>query len=63
MDLTTNKPKGYGYIEFIDRDSLISAVRMDGESLQKRSIRINVAERERKVYILTYVKSLYFINI
>ena len=45
MDLNTNKPKGYGYIEFLDRDSLIAAVQMDGESLQKRSVRINVAER------------------
>lgn len=47
MDIATNRPKGYGYVEFLDRDSLIGAVQMDGESLQKRSVRINVAERKK----------------
>ena len=49
MDIATNRPKGYGYVEFLDRDSLIGAVQMDGESLQKRSVRINVAERKDHV--------------
>ena len=57
MDLATNKPKGYGYVEFIDRDSLIAAVQMDGESLQKRSVRINVAERRAiPVSFLTFFR-------
>ena len=53
MDLATNRPKGYGYVEFLDRDSLIGAVQMDGESLQKRSVRINVAERKNLASLIT----------
>lgn len=45
MDIQTNRPKGYGYVEFIDRESLVEAIKMNGESLHKRNVRINVAER------------------
>ncbi|KAJ3330708.1 hypothetical protein HDU91_003514, partial [Kappamyces sp. JEL0680] len=44
-DPDTGKPKGFGYVEFMDRESLVSAIGMSGESLHKRSIRINYAER------------------
>ena len=47
MDLKTNTPKGFGYVEFLDRDSLIGALKMNGESLQKRTVRINYAERKK----------------
>ncbi|KAJ3277052.1 hypothetical protein HDV01_000104 [Terramyces sp. JEL0728] len=44
MDMATNKPKGFGYVEFDDRDSLVAAIAMDGESLMNRAVRLNVAE-------------------
>lgn len=44
MDMETQRPKGYGYVEFNDRASLLSALQMNGEQLHKRNIRINVAE-------------------
>lgn len=44
MDIATNKPKGFGYVEFDDRDSLVAAIAMDGESLMNRAVRLNVAE-------------------
>jgi translation initiation factor 4B len=49
MDLDTQRPKGYGYVEFLDRESLLSALSMDGESLQKRNIKINIAEGRIKL--------------
>jgi translation initiation factor 4B len=44
FDMATNKPKGFGYVEFHDRDSLAAAIAMDGESLLNRKVRLNVAE-------------------
>ncbi|KAI9595729.1 hypothetical protein BDF19DRAFT_439889 [Syncephalis fuscata] len=39
-----DKPKGFGYVEFADRDSLASAVERDGQPINGRNIRVNVAE-------------------
>jgi translation initiation factor 4B len=44
MDMQTQRPKGYGYVEFEDRQGLVNALKMNGESLQNRQVRINVAE-------------------
>lgn len=52
MDTDTQRPKGYGYVDFLDRESLLSALSMNGESLQKRLIRINVAEGRIDLLIL-----------
>ena len=38
------KPKGFAYAEFEDRESLVNALKMNGESLMNRSVRINVAD-------------------
>ncbi|KAJ3195727.1 hypothetical protein HK101_011239 [Irineochytrium annulatum] len=43
-DHDTDQPKGYGYCEFDDVDSLRAAVAMNGESVQGRNIRIDVSE-------------------
>jgi RNA recognition motif-containing protein len=44
VDLDTQRPKGYGYVEFLDRESLVNALAMNGESLQKRAVRVSVSE-------------------
>lgn len=38
------KPKGYGYVEFKDVESLKQALSLDGQIFFERSIRIDVAE-------------------
>ncbi|KAI9488317.1 hypothetical protein BDB00DRAFT_791961 [Zychaea mexicana] len=38
------RSKGFGYVEFEDLDSLKGALELTGESLQGRTIRVNVAE-------------------
>jgi len=40
----TNKPKGFGYVQFKDLDSLKTAVAQNGEALLDRPLRIDVAE-------------------
>ena len=47
MDFQTMKPKGFAYAEFEDRDSLVQALKMNGESLLNRSVRINVADQPK----------------
>ncbi|KAI8815185.1 hypothetical protein BJ742DRAFT_782672 [Cladochytrium replicatum] len=39
-----DRPKGFGYVEFSDAESLEAALRMANESLAGRSVRIDVAE-------------------
>ena len=41
----TKKPRGFGYVEFEDVESLAEAVKMDGFSVLKRPIRITVNEQ------------------
>ncbi|CAG8677508.1 5976_t:CDS:2, partial [Acaulospora morrowiae] len=44
-----DKPKGFGYVEFEDLESLTKALEMSGESLGNRPIRVSVAEpRDRE---------------
>lgn len=38
--------KGFGYVQFADRQSLIKALEMNEESLQKRNIRIDIADNQ-----------------
>ncbi|EFP90972.2 uncharacterized protein PGTG_17244 [Puccinia graminis f. sp. tritici CRL 75-36-700-3] len=43
-DGATGKPKGYGYVEFDDRDALVAATDKSGRELGGRPVRISVAE-------------------
>ncbi|ORE04960.1 RNA-binding domain-containing protein [Rhizopus microsporus var. microsporus] len=47
-DRQTERPKGFGYVEFEDLDSLKKALEFSGESIHGRSIRISVAEPPRE---------------
>ncbi|WVF65950.1 hypothetical protein IAT40_000688 [Kwoniella sp. CBS 6097] len=40
----TGKPKGFGYVEFPSKDNLKAALDRSGQSIQGRTIRVNVAE-------------------
>ncbi|KAI8988271.1 hypothetical protein BDF20DRAFT_854780 [Mycotypha africana] len=42
------RPKGFGYVEFEDLDSLKSALELSGENVQGRNIRVMVAEPPRE---------------
>jgi len=44
----SGKPKGYGYVEFEDLESLKAAVGLDGQSLFDRQLKIDVAEAKPK---------------
>ncbi|CAO3591718.1 unnamed protein product [Absidia cylindrospora] len=43
-DRDSDRHKGYGYIEFEDLESLKAALELNGESLQNRAVRVNIAE-------------------
>ena len=49
QDPQTHQPKGFGYVEFEDAQSLEQAIKMDGESVLNRRIRINVAEGSNEI--------------
>lgn len=46
-DRETDRSKGFGYIEFEDLESLKRALELNGENVQGRSIRVNIAEPPR----------------
>ncbi|GAA5808440.1 hypothetical protein MFLAVUS_001831 [Mucor flavus] len=46
-DRETDRSKGFGYIEFDDLESLKRALELNGENVQGRSIRVNIAEPPR----------------
>lgn len=43
-DRELQRPKGFGYVEFVTLDALKQALTLDGESFQGRVIRIKVAD-------------------
>ncbi|KAJ9066178.1 Eukaryotic translation initiation factor 4B [Entomophthora muscae] len=45
MNHDSQRPKGYCYVEFKDRDSLIKGLDCHGKDLRGRSLRINLAEQ------------------
>ncbi|CAM0140514.1 unnamed protein product [Umbelopsis sp. WA50703] len=48
-DRETDRPKGYGYIEFEDQESLKSALTLSGEPLANRPIRVNIADPRKNL--------------
>jgi translation initiation factor 4B len=43
-DRIDNRPKGFGYVEFADLDSLKKALSLGDGQLAGRSVRVSVAE-------------------
>lgn len=46
-----NRPKGFAYVEFYEKEQLVEALKLDGDSLDGRHVKLDVAldrERERK---------------
>lgn len=43
-DRETKRPKGFGYAEFADVDSLKKALELDGMSFRGRSVKVKIAE-------------------
>ncbi|KAG1699563.1 hypothetical protein DVH05_012974 [Phytophthora capsici] len=46
-----NRPKGFAYVEFAEKEQLVQALQLDGQKLDGRHIKLDVAqdrERERK---------------
>jgi RNA recognition motif-containing protein len=44
-----DRPKGFAYVEFEGRDELVEALKLDGQDLDGRQVKMDVAlDRERK---------------
>ena len=57
------RPKGFGYVEFTDLDSLKKALQLDGESFQGRMIKIKVADPRKYLQTQNTVFSLLLIQL
>jgi len=55
-DREQQRPKGFAYAEFGDRDGLVKALTLDGQSFQGRAIRVKVAD-PREFFLLHNVQS------
>ena len=49
-DRETDEPKGFGYVEFRDRESLEKALEANGAEYRGVSLRINVAKSRQNRY-------------
>jgi RNA recognition motif-containing protein len=50
-----DKPKGFGYVEFDDLESLKSALERSGQQLCGRTVRVSVAEPRKLKYVMEEV--------
>jgi len=54
MDREQNRPKGYGYVEFQDLESLTAALKLDSNFLEERRIRLDVADAKQSTQRKTW---------
>jgi translation initiation factor 4B len=47
-DRDTEQSKGFGYVEFSDKESLREAVKLNGEDIEGRRVRVDVAHGDRR---------------
>jgi translation initiation factor 4B len=50
-DRMDNRPKGFGYVEFADLDSLKKALSLADGQLAGRSVRVSVAEPRTRLFV------------
>jgi RNA recognition motif-containing protein len=48
LDRQTRRPKGFAYVEFFDRASLVAALERDGETINQRPILVDVASERKR---------------
>jgi len=54
-DRETQRPKGFGYVEFVTVEGLKKALEMDGQSFMNRNLRVRIADPRRCLYFCIYV--------
>lgn len=47
-DRETDRFKGFSYVEFVDRDSLVKALELNGAEFETKNLKVDVAESRRK---------------
>ena len=50
-DRIDNRPKGFGYVEFADLESLKKALSLADGQLAGRSVRVSVAEPRMQIFL------------
>ena len=55
MTATDGKPKGFGYVEVEDAQSMAEALKLNGQSLRNRGVKLDVSERNSCVFKFHFI--------